>query len=95
MNVLIAEKEMVVSLDLKLFLKRNNFRISSIVSCGEDLISDYKMQKPDLMIIDFDLKGVNAMKEIRKTNYPQIIFFPVFINRSLKNFVICFPSVLY
>ena len=55
MNVLIAEEEVVVSLDLKLFLKRNNFRISSIVSSGEDLISDYKMKRPDLMIIDFDL----------------------------------------
>ena len=86
MNVLIAEEEVVVSLDLKLFLKRNNFRISSIVSSGEDLISDYKMKRPDLMIIDFDLKGINAIKEIRKTSHPPIIFISGFYQPKLEKF---------
>lgn len=86
MNILIAEKEMIVSLDLKLFLKRNNFRISSIVTCGEDLISYYKLRKPDLMIIDFDLKGINLMKEIKETNHPPIIFISGFYQPKLEKF---------
>lgn len=85
-NILIAEKEMVVSLDLKLFLIRNNFRISSVVTSGNDLMSDYKQGKPDLMIVDFDLKGISAMKEIRKTDHPPIIFLSGFYQPKLDKF---------
>ncbi|MFW9930453.1 MAG: response regulator [Candidatus Thorarchaeota archaeon] len=85
-SVLIAEQEVVISLDLKLFLKNNNFKIISIVNNGKDLIIDYKLKKPDLMIMDFDFKFMNAMKEIRKTNHPPIIFISGFYQPKLEKF---------
>ncbi len=76
-TILIAEDDTIVSLDLKLFLKNNNYTIDASVSTGEDLIKRYKIQKPDLIIADLQLKGkisgLEAITEIRKLDNTPII----------------------
>ena len=51
-KILLAEAENIISLDLQKFLQMKNFIISSVVNKGEDLISQYKFKKPDLIIAD-------------------------------------------
>ena len=76
-TILIAEDDTIVSLDLKLFLKNNNYTIDASVSTGENLIKRYKIQKPDLIIADLQLKGkisgLEAITEIRKLDNTPII----------------------
>ena len=84
-KILIAEDEAIVSLDLKMLLKNKGFIISSNVSTGEDLISQYRLKKPDLIITDLLLKGkvsgLDAINEIRKLDNTPIIV----ISGSLKS----------
>lgn len=84
-KILIAEDEAIVSLDLKMLLKHNNFVVSSTVSSGEDLIAQYNLKKPDLIIADLKLKGkisgLDAINEIRKINTTPVII----ISGSLKS----------
>ena len=71
-TILIAEDEAIVSLDLKMLLRNHDFIVCSTVSTGEDLIIEYKLKNPDLIIADLKLKGkvsgFDALKEIRKIN---------------------------
>ena len=84
-SILIAEDEAIVSLDLKMLLKNKGFIISSNVSTGEDLINQYRLKKPDLIIADLLLKGkvsgLDAITEIRKLDNTPIII----ISGSLKS----------
>ena len=84
-NILIAEDEAIVSLDLKMLLKNKGFIISSNVSTSEDLINQYRLKKPDLIIADLLLKGkvsgLDAINEIRKIDSTPIII----ISGSLKS----------
>jgi len=83
-SILIAEDEAIVSLDLKMLLKNKNFIVSS-VSTGEDLINQYILKKPDLIIADLKLNGkvsgLDALNEIRKLDSTPIII----ISASLKS----------
>ena len=76
-NILVAEDERIISLDLKMFLQKNNFIVCSVVSTCEDLIDQYRSKNPDLIIIDFNLKGKisckDAIIEIRKIDSTQVI----------------------
>ena len=56
-TILIAENDSIISLDLKIFLKKHNFKNFSIATTIEDLILQYQCKKPDLIIIDSDLKS--------------------------------------
>ena len=84
-TILIAEDEKIVSLDLKMLLQHNNYIVSSSVSTGEDLIAQYKLMKPNLIIADLGLKGkisgIDAIMEIRKLENTPIII----ISGSLKS----------
>ena len=84
-TILIAEDDKIVSLDLKMLLQHNNYIVSSSVSTGEDLIAQYKLMKPNLIIADLGLKGkisgIDAIMEIRKLENTPIII----ISGSLKS----------
>ncbi len=77
-NILLAEDESIIALDLKLQLK--NFGLFSIrhVKAGKDLIEEAFQETPDLIISDILLKdtinGIEANKEIRKEKNIPILF---------------------
>jgi DNA-binding response OmpR family regulator len=87
-TILIAEDEAIVSLDLKMLLKHKNFIIASIVSTGEDLIYNYKLKNPDLIIVDLKLQGkvsgLEAINEIRKIDSTPIIVLSGSLKSKLK-----------
>lgn len=75
-NVLIAEDERIIALDLKLYLQKNNNIIATITTTSEDLISQYKHCLPNLIIVDVDLIGTdsNLMLGILESLEVPIIF---------------------
>jgi DNA-binding response OmpR family regulator len=87
-SILIAENEAVVSLDLKMLLRHHDYVVTSTVSTGEDLITEYKLKNPDLIIADLKLNGkvsgLKAIKEIRKMDNTPIIIISGFFKTRLK-----------
>ncbi|MFZ0453038.1 MAG: response regulator [Ignavibacteriaceae bacterium] len=87
-KILIAEDEIIVSLDLKMLLQRNNYSVITIVSAGEDLISQFNLRKPDLIITDLKLggkvSGLEAITEIRKIDITPIIIITGLPKSKLK-----------
>ena len=94
-TILIAEDETIVSLDLKMFLQHNNYRVIDTVSTGEDLISSYKSKRPNLIITDLILKGkisgIDAINEIRKIDSTPIIIISGYLKPKLRNLVSTIP----
>ena len=95
-TIIIAEDEVIVSLDLKVLLKHNNFIVSSTVYTGEDLINQYKLKKPDLIIADLKLKGkvsgMEAITEIRKMDNTPIIIISGSLKSKVKKFADIIPN---
>lgn len=95
-TILIAEDEAIVSLDLKMLLKHDNFVVSSTVSSGEDLITQYNLKKPDLIIADLKLKGkisgLEAINEIRKINNTPVIIISGSLKSKLKKIADSIPN---
>ena len=95
-TILIAENEAIVSLDLKMLLQRKNYTVIDTVSTGEDLISSYKLKRPDLIIADLMLNGkvsgIDALSEIRKIDSTPIIIISGFLKPKLKNIASAIPN---
>ena len=69
-DILVAEDEAIIALELKLLLLHNNFNVVGVVKSGEDLINESRKQHPDVIITDINLKGelngIEAAKMINK-----------------------------
>jgi DNA-binding response OmpR family regulator len=65
-SILLAVNQAILALDLKNFLIKNNFIISAVVNTGEDLLNHYKLSKPDIIIVTYQLKGKVSGKEAIK-----------------------------
>jgi two-component system, response regulator PdtaR len=87
-TILIAESELIISLDIKIFLERNNFLITGIVSTTDDLIKKYKLHQPDLVITHLHLKGSitgeEAIKQICSLDSTPVIIISSSTIRKLK-----------
>jgi len=96
-KILLVEDEVIISLDLKLLLKHNNYIISSDVSTGEALLSQFQKNKPDLIILDFNLggkiQGKDAVVEIRKHNNTPIILLSGSSRAKMQKFAADFYNI--
>ena len=73
-NILIAEDDVITAMDLELTLRSWNYNVKSIAS-GEEAVKEAFENKPDLILMDIDLKGMNgieASKKIEKLSIPII-----------------------
>lgn len=56
-EILIAEDDSIIALDLRNYLENLGYTISGTVCKGEDLLVKAKITKPGLIISDINLKG--------------------------------------
>lgn len=56
-NILIAEDEYIIALDIKNILKKNGYSVCGTAGSGEDALKKAEVKKPDLVIFDVDIKG--------------------------------------
>ena len=85
-DILIVEDELVIALDMKTTLEKHGHTVVGIVSTAEEAISLANELKPDIVLMDINLKGskngIEAAKEIFETNPDEkIIFVSAFENR--------------
>jgi DNA-binding NarL/FixJ family response regulator len=77
-DVLVAEDEAVVALEIRLLLARNNYNVVGIVKSGENLLKEFEKKNPDIIISDINLEGkldgIDAAKIIHKSKDIPVIF---------------------
>ena len=56
-KILIVEDENIVAMDIRKNLLDAGYEVTSIVSSGEEAITNVRDQKPDLILMDIVLKG--------------------------------------
>jgi signal transduction histidine kinase len=77
-SVLIVEDENIVALDMKYRLENLGYAVCCIVATGESAIAESRARKPDLVLMDIQLKGVmdgvEAASQIRRESEIPIVF---------------------
>src|SRR3990172_10496843 len=56
-RILVAEYESIIALDIKRILEKAGHSVLSIVKNCEDVLTEARNQKPDLVLMDIQLKG--------------------------------------
>lgn len=56
-RIAICEDESIVALDLRTFLRRNGFEVTSVHPSAEDLLGGLHVTRPDLVLMDIHLQG--------------------------------------
>ena len=77
-KIFIVEDEMIIAANISLQLSKLGYEISGIVSRGEDAILHIKENKPDIILLDIQLKGkldgIDTAKLILKEHVIPIIY---------------------
>ena len=77
-KIFIVEDEMIIAANISLQLSKLGYEISGIVSRGEDAILHIKENKPDIILLDIQLKGeldgIETAKLILKEQVIPIIY---------------------
>lgn len=77
-NILIVEDENIIAKDIQFMLENLGYKISGVVSSGEDSIKKASNMLPDLILMDIKLKGkidgVSAANEIYKSLRIPIVY---------------------
>ncbi len=85
-RILVVEDENIVALDISNGLKRLGYQVVRIVNSGEDAISSAIELKPDLILMDIQLKGmidgIQAADAIRKKNNIPVIFLTAYADEA-------------
>jgi len=67
-KILIAEDENIIAMDIQYILQNLGYKVSDIVSTGEESIDRASKKQPDLILMDIKLKGdidgVSAAEQI-------------------------------
>ena len=85
-SILIAEDDIIIAMDLEQILKSWKYNVK-IVSSGEEAVKESFENKPDLILMDINLKGMNgieAAKKIKKLSIPIIFISGSNYENSLK-----------
>ncbi len=77
-KILIVEDEMIIAANISLQLNKLGYKISGIVSRGEDILNSIKKDTPNIILLDIQLKGkldgIEAAKLVQKEYEIPIIF---------------------
>jgi CheY-like chemotaxis protein len=57
-RVLVAEDEMIIALDITNQLRMLDYEVTSVVSTGEEAITECRLIRPDVVLMDIRLKGI-------------------------------------
>lgn len=77
-KVLIVEDESIIALDIKRTLENINFIVTNTVGNYEEAIESVKSNKPDIIVMDINLKsekdGIDTVKEIQNNHNIPVIY---------------------
>lgn len=88
-RVLIVEDELIVADDLESQLTQLGYEVVGTAVSGHEAIAEAKEQKPDIVVMDFQLQGemngIEAAKIIQRNTGAAIIFLTAFAAVFLRN----------
>lgn len=77
-KILIVEDEMIIAANISLQLTELGYEVTGIVSRGEDALKQIETNKPDILLLDINLKGaldgIKTAKAMQKNNNIPIIY---------------------
>jgi PAS domain S-box-containing protein len=83
-NILIVEDELIVAMELKSRLYDLGYSVCGIVASGEEAINRTIMQKPDIILMDINIKGaydgIKTAEMIKADQDIPIIFITAFVD---------------
>jgi len=56
-KILVAENERIIAVDIKNSLQRLGFKVTALVSSGEEVLKKVNEERPDLILMDITLDG--------------------------------------
>jgi len=94
---MIVEDEWTVADDIKMFLERLGYTVTSVSSSGEEAIQNAEKDKPDLVLMDIvlegEMDGIEAASEIRtRFNIPIVYLTAYADDKILERAKITEPS---
>jgi CheY-like chemotaxis protein len=85
-RILIVEDENIIASDIRAMLEDLGYRVSAVVSSGEESIKKASKMKPDLVLMDVKLKGnldgVSAGREIFKQFQIPIVYLTAYSDQA-------------
>jgi len=87
-KILIVEDEMIIGANISLQLSKLGYEVTGIVSRGEEAISHVKHSRPDIVLMDIQLKGaldgIETVNQMHRENNVPIIYLTA--NADEENF---------
>ncbi len=87
-RVLLVDDEPAIISSLSDLLELWGYELCNPVTSGEEAVLTTNTEKPDLVLMDIQLKGsmngIESAREIKKQNNASIIFMTGYINEKLK-----------
>ncbi len=82
-NILVAEDEHIVALDIHNTLVNLGYRVNAVVDNGAEVLRQIEIDRPNLILLDISLKGrisgLECANHISKNyNIPLYIYFRIF-----------------
>lgn len=85
-TILIVEDENIIAMDIRFMLEDLGYKISGVVSSGEDSIKKASNMLPDLVLMDIKLKGridgVSAANQIYKSLRIPVVYLSAYLDNS-------------
>jgi len=85
-NILIVEDENIIAMDIQFMLENLGYKISGVVSSGEDSIKKASNMLPDLILMDIKLKGkidgVSAANQIYKSLRIPVVYLTAYSDNT-------------
>ena len=86
LRVMIVEDELFVAMHLESLLEDLGYEVTGIVSNGETAISEFRLQRPEIVLMDMNLgggiDGLIAAQQIRAVNEVCVIFVTAYSDRQ-------------
>src|SRR5688572_19428344 len=77
-KIMIVEDETIVALDLSMRLQKEGYEVIGIASNSDDAIELFTGHKPDLVLMDINIKGkkdgIETARELKKIQEVPLIF---------------------
>ena len=97
-RVVIAEDEAIVAFDISLRLVSLGYDVLTMVSSGEDAITAARRYKPDMILMDIGLKGMDGLTAGRiihnELNIP-LFFMSAYSREIMERDISCLPNAGY
>ncbi|MCB0428498.1 MAG: response regulator [Flavobacteriales bacterium] len=88
-SILIVEDEKIVAKDIQNSLSKLGYKITDVVSSGEEAVESARDKKPDLALVDImlkgDMDGIEAAKQMWKELDIPVIFLTAYADESTIN----------